>query len=87
MLDQVEEKTLRQILGIRLGETAAPEISKERRPVIPAELGKGIIDFRRLLGSIDRIDEKLLFVEQESYPGAPLDSVRRDYAYISTLEF
>jgi sugar phosphate isomerase/epimerase len=51
------------------------------------ELGKGIIDFRRLLGSIDRIDEKHLFVEQETYPGTPLDSVRRDFAYISRLEF
>jgi sugar phosphate isomerase/epimerase len=51
------------------------------------ELGKGVIDFQRLLASIDRIDEKHLFVEQETYPGEPLDSVRRDYAYISTLEF
>ena len=52
-----------------------------------AELGTGIIDFKKLLASIDRIDEKHLFVEQESYPGAPIDSVRRDYKYISTLEF
>jgi hypothetical protein len=51
------------------------------------ELGKGIIDFRRLLASIDNIDQKHMFVEQESYPGTPLDSVRRDYAYISRLEF
>lgn len=51
------------------------------------ELGKGIVDFRRLLAMIDRIDEKHLYVEQESYPGAPLDSVKRDYAYISQLEF
>jgi sugar phosphate isomerase/epimerase len=51
------------------------------------ELGKGIIDFRRLLASIDDIDEKLLFVEQETYPGTPLESMRRDYAYISALEF
>jgi len=51
------------------------------------ELGKGTIDFRRLLSMIDRIDEKHLYVDQETYPGAPLDSVRRDYAYISTLEF
>jgi sugar phosphate isomerase/epimerase len=51
------------------------------------ELGKGIIDFRRLLGSITRIDEKHLFVEQETYPGTPLDSVRRDFVYISHLEF
>jgi sugar phosphate isomerase/epimerase len=51
------------------------------------ELGKGIIDFRRLMASIENIDEKFLFVEQETYPGAPVDSLRRDYAYISTLDF
>jgi sugar phosphate isomerase/epimerase len=56
-------------------------------PTSDTELGKGIIDFRRLLASIDNIDEKHLFVEQETYPGAPLDSVRRDYAYISSLTF
>ena len=51
------------------------------------ELGKGVIDFKRLLASIDHIDDKLLFVEQESYPGTPLESAKRDYEYISTLEF
>jgi sugar phosphate isomerase/epimerase len=51
------------------------------------ELGSGVIDFRRLLAGIDRIDEKHLFVEQETYPGAPLDSVRRDFSYISSLRF
>jgi sugar phosphate isomerase/epimerase len=52
-----------------------------------AELGTGVIDFARLLGSIEEIDDKHLFVEQETYPGAPLESVRRDYSYISALEF
>lgn len=51
------------------------------------ELGKGIVDFRKLLAMIPDIDDKHLFVEQESYPGAPIDSVRRDYAYISSLQF
>jgi len=51
------------------------------------ELGKGIVDFRRLLAMIDRIDQKHLYVEQETYPGVPLDSVKRDYAYISQLAF
>lgn len=51
------------------------------------ELGKGIIDFKRFLASIDHIDDKHLFVEQETYPGAPLDSARRDYAYLSGLTF
>jgi sugar phosphate isomerase/epimerase len=61
----------------------APRLGAEH----DVELGKGIVDFRRLFSMIDRIDEKHLYVEQESYPGAPLDSVKRDYAYISQLEF
>lgn len=51
------------------------------------ELGKGVIDFRQLLASIDRIDEKHLYVEQETYPGAPLESIQRDFRYLSTLKF
>ncbi len=51
------------------------------------ELGNGFIDFRALLASIENIDEKLLFVEQETYPGVPVDSLRRDYEYITKLEF
>jgi sugar phosphate isomerase/epimerase len=51
------------------------------------ELGKGVVDFKRLLAMIDDIDDKFLYVEQESYPGTPLDSARRDYAYLSKLEF
>src|SRR6266550_175401 len=51
------------------------------------ELGKGMVNFRRLFGMIDRIDQKHLYVEQETYPGAPIDSVRRDFDYISKLEF
>jgi sugar phosphate isomerase/epimerase len=52
-----------------------------------AELGKGVVDFKSILASIDDIDDKLLYVEQETYPGAPLDSARRDYAYIMGLTF
>jgi sugar phosphate isomerase/epimerase len=51
------------------------------------ELGKGIIDFKKLFGMVDRPDEKLFFVEQETYPGAPIDSAKRDFVYLSTLEF
>ena len=56
-------------------------------PTDDTELGKGVIDFRRLLGSIDDIENKQLFVEQETYPGTPLESVRRDYAYITSLDY
>lgn len=51
------------------------------------ELGKGVIDFPRLFGMIDNIDDKHLFVEQETYPGAPLDSVRRDFAYMASVRY
>jgi sugar phosphate isomerase/epimerase len=51
------------------------------------ELGKGIIDFRQLLASIGNIDAKHVFVEQETYPGTPLESIRRDFVYLSGLEF
>jgi sugar phosphate isomerase/epimerase len=60
-------------------------------PSIPAdhdvELGKGVVNFRRLFAMIDNIDQKHLYVEQETYPAAPIDSVRRDYDYISKLNF
>jgi len=61
----------------------APSLGAEH----DVELGKGMVDFRRLLAMIDDIDRKHLYVEQETYPGVPLDSVKRDYAYISQLEF
>lgn len=52
-----------------------------------AELGTGVIDFRRLLARAGSLAGKHLYVEQESYPGAPIDSVRRDYAYLAGLTF
>ena len=60
-----------------------PQIGAEH----DTDLGKGVIDFRRLLAGISNIDEKFLYVEQESYPGTAIESVRRDFDYISKLEF
>jgi sugar phosphate isomerase/epimerase len=51
------------------------------------ELGQGVIKWQPFLDSIASIDEKEVFVEQETYPGRPIDSVRRDFEYISKLEF
>jgi sugar phosphate isomerase/epimerase len=51
------------------------------------ELGQGVLDFRRLLARAGSLAGKHVYVEQESYPGAPIDSVRRDYAYLSSLTF
>jgi sugar phosphate isomerase/epimerase len=51
------------------------------------ELGKGMIDFSKLLGMVSDVDDKHFYVEQETYPGAPLDSAKRDFAYLSTVQF
>jgi sugar phosphate isomerase/epimerase len=51
------------------------------------DLGAGTLDFARILAAIPRIDEKHLYVEQETYPGDPFESARRDFAYLSALEF
>ena len=51
------------------------------------ELGKGMIDFRQLLAMIPDIDNKFLYVEQETYPATPLASAKWDYDYISGLRF
>jgi len=60
-------------------------------PSIPAEhdveLGKGIVNLAGILGLVKDLDDKYFYVEQETYPGTPLDSVKRDYAYISQLKF
>lgn len=56
-------------------------------PTDDTELGKGVIDFPRLIGMIENIADKHLFVEQETYPGAPLDSIRRDFTYMASLRY
>jgi sugar phosphate isomerase/epimerase len=60
-------------------------------PGIPSphdvELGKGIVDLRGILSRVKSFDDRYFYVEQETYPGTPLESVRRDYAYISQLKF
>jgi sugar phosphate isomerase/epimerase len=60
-------------------------------PAIPSphdvELGKGIVDLRGILSRVKSFDDRYFYVEQETYPDTPLDSVKRDYAYISKLTF
>ena len=47
-------------------------------------IGTGKIDFARLLAAAGNLDGKLLYVEQEGSADA-LDSARRDYQYLRTL--
>lgn len=52
-----------------------------------AELGAGVVDVRRILARAGSLAGKHVYVEQESYPGAPIDSVRRDYRYLAALTY
>lgn len=52
-----------------------------------AEMGTGVVDFRRILARAGSLAGKHVFIEQESYPGAPIDSVRRDYQYLAALTY
>jgi len=60
-------------------------------PSIPAEhdveLGKGIVNLAAILGMVKSLDDRHFYIEQETYPGTPLDSVKRDYVYLSALRF
>jgi sugar phosphate isomerase/epimerase len=50
------------------------------------ELGKGVVDFKRLLAAIPDVKRKVIFVEQEGGPDS-LASARMNYQYLATLEF
>jgi sugar phosphate isomerase/epimerase len=49
------------------------------------DLGTGIVDFKRLLARMHHKKDALLYVEQESYAGTPLESARHDYQYFAPL--
>jgi sugar phosphate isomerase/epimerase len=51
------------------------------------ELGKGTVDLRGILSRVKHLDDKYVYVEQETYTGTPLEAVQRDYAYLSKLNF
>ena len=60
-------------------------------PAIPSphdvELGKGIVDLRGILSRVKSFDDRYFYVEQETYPDTPLESVKRDYTYLAALRF
>jgi sugar phosphate isomerase/epimerase len=55
-------------------------------PASDTDLGDGVVDFPQLLASIDDLDNKLVFIEQETSLD-PLESAKRAYSYITTLDF
>lgn len=46
------------------------------------EVGKGVIDFKKIFAHKDKAGEKYFFVEQDVCPGNPLDSIKISYDYI-----
>jgi sugar phosphate isomerase/epimerase len=61
----------------------APKLGAEH----DAELGNGVVNIARILARAGSLKKKHVFIEQETYPGAPIDSVRKDYAYMKALRF
>ena len=49
------------------------------------ELGKGIVDVRRLLAGVPELDRKPVYVEQEESADS-LASARLNYQYLSALD-
>jgi sugar phosphate isomerase/epimerase len=50
------------------------------------ELGKGNVDFRRLLAAVPDIAHKPVYIEQEAWANS-MASARMNYEYLSALEF
>ncbi|MGN6164427.1 MAG: sugar phosphate isomerase/epimerase family protein [Flavisolibacter sp.] len=47
-----------------------------------AEVGNGIIDFKKIFAKADEAGMKYFFVEQDKTPGSPFDSIQQSYQYI-----
>lgn len=51
------------------------------------EVGRGVIDFRRIFAAAGRAGIEHYFVEQDETPGPPLSSLRTSLNYLKQLEF
>ncbi|MGN6402587.1 MAG: sugar phosphate isomerase/epimerase family protein [Flavisolibacter sp.] len=47
-----------------------------------AEVGNGIIDFKKIFANAHAAGMKYFFVEQDKTPGSPFDSIKQSYQYI-----
>jgi sugar phosphate isomerase/epimerase len=52
-----------------------------------ADLGKGVIDFKRIFRRAGRAGAKHYFYEQDVTPGPPFDSARAGFDYLKNLRF
>jgi sugar phosphate isomerase/epimerase len=51
------------------------------------EVGKGVIDWPKVLGAAGPAGVAHYFVEQDQTPGDPVESLRESFAYVSKLDF
>jgi sugar phosphate isomerase/epimerase len=51
------------------------------------EVGKGTIDFKRILERSRQAGVKHYFVEQDEISGSPFESIKTSYEYVKTLRF
>lgn len=52
-----------------------------------ADLGRGVIDFKRVFAHSRQAGVKHYFYEQDTTPGSPFDSARVGFAYLKSLRF
>ena len=51
------------------------------------EVGRGVIDFKKIFSKADRAGIRHFFIEQDETPGAPLESVKISLKYLKELKF
>ena len=49
------------------------------------ELGKGVVNFKRIIARMHHRKQALIYIEQESYAATPLEAARKNYAYLAPL--
>ena len=50
-----------------------------------SEIGRGSLNWRRILTSAENADTEWLIVEQDDCPGDPFDSIKISYDYLQSL--
>ena len=53
----------------------------------PSFLGRGVIDFKSIFAKAPKGAIKHYFVEQDTCPGSPFDSIKVSFDYLKQLEF
>jgi sugar phosphate isomerase/epimerase len=51
------------------------------------EVGKGVVDFKRIFAQSKLAGIRHYFVEQDETPGPAIESARVSYQYLKTLDF